>query len=526
MILEQPTPAGSDTSSPNETEPILVVDQLTKSFGDLIANDHVSFSVKKGHVHCLLGENGAGKSTLAKCIYGASKPDSGRIFYKGQEVSFSSPRDAIRMGIGMVHQHFVLADPMNAVENIIVGEESTGALLHLQDEKKKIQALCDQYGISLDLDTPVAQLSVGQQQWIEILKALYVGVDLLLLDEPTAVLTPQEVQSLFAIIGKMAKEGISVILITHKLHEVMDISDEVTILRKGKTIATVPTKGNTKASLARMLVGRDFDFTVHKEKIDIGPPVLEIQGLTVRRDNGTLGLQDVSLTVHQGEVLGLAGVSGNGQAELFETLVGVRKAEGGSIRLAGTEILKDAIHNPETIANLGLASVPQDRLRQGLIEDFTVQENLILGLHDNTPYSRGVTMDWKAIANFANQAIQQFEIKTSGPKQPVRQLSGGNLQKVILAREISRPIKVMVASSPSRGLDIGATYYVYGRFLELLRTGAGILMISEDLDEIFNISDRIAVIYNGRIMGVFNVHEVDKETIGLYMAGLEEHEHS
>jgi len=372
----------------------------------------------------------------------------------------------------------------------------------------------------------VAQLSVGQQQWIEILKALYVGVDLLLLDEPTAVLTPQEVQSLFAIIEKMVKDGISVILITHKLHEVMNISNEVTILRKGKAIDTISTQGNTEASLARLLVGRDFDFNVHKEKIDCGPPVLEIEGLTVLRDNGSLALHDVSLNVHQGEVLGLAGVSGNGQAELFETLVGVRKAEKGSIRMAGVDILKESVHNPETIASLGMASVPQDRLRQGLIEEFTVQENLILGLHDYPSYSWGPSLKWKAIRNFASQAIQLFEIKTTGPLQPVGQLSGGNLQKVILAREVSRPIKVMVASSPSRGLDIGATYYVYSRFLELLRTGAGILMISEDLDEIFNISDRIAVIYNGRIMGVFDAHEIDSEKIGLYMAGLEEHEHS
>jgi len=518
--------SSGDAPPSDEAQLILVVEHLTKTFGSLVANDQVSFSVKQGHVHCLLGENGAGKSTLAKCIYGASKPDAGRIYFKGQEVAFSSPRDAIRMGIGMVHQHFVLADPMNAVENIIVGEESTGRLLNLKAEKKKIQALCEQYGISLDLDTPVVQLSVGQQQWVEILKALYVGVDLLLLDEPTAVLTPQEVESLFAIIEKMIKDGISVILITHKLHEVMNISDEVTILRKGKVIDTVPTQGNTKASLARLLVGRDFDFTVHKEKVDIGSPVLEVEDLTARRDNGSLALQNVSLTVHQGEVLGLAGVSGNGQAELFEILVGVRKAEKGNIALAGVEILKEATHNPETIANLGMASVPQDRLRQGLIEDFTVQENLILGLHHENSYSKGVSMNWKAIKAFAGRAIQQFEIKTAGPQQMVGQLSGGNLQKVILAREVSRPIKVMVASSPSRGLDIGATYYVYSRFLELLQTGAGILMISEDLDEIFNISDRIAVIYNGRIMGVFNASEVDRETIGLYMAGLEEHEHS
>jgi simple sugar transport system ATP-binding protein len=519
------SPNGEMTPT-KEVPPILAVEHLTKSYGSLVANDHVTFSVQQGHVHCLLGENGAGKSTLAKCIYGASKPDSGKIYFKGKEVAFSSPRDAIRMGIGMVHQHFVLADPMNAVENIIVGEESTGRLLNLKNEKEKINALCNQYGLLLDLDTPVGQLSVGQQQWVEILKALYVGVDLLLLDEPTAVLTPQEVQSLFAIIEKMVKEGISVILVTHKLHEVMSISNEVTILRRGKVVDTVPTQGNTKASLARMLVGREFDFNVHKEKVEIGPPVLEIENLSVKRDNGTIALQDISLTVRQGEVLGLAGVSGNGQVELFETLVGIRKAEKGSIRLAGVDVLDPAVHNPESIANLGMASVPQDRLRQGLVEDFSVQENLVLGQHQSPSYSKWASMNWKAVRKFADQAIEEFEIKTTGPKQPVGQLSGGNLQKVILAREISRPIKFMIASSPSRGLDIGATYYVYKRFLELLQTGVGILMISEDLDEIFNVSDRIAVIYNGKIMDVVDVHEADLETIGLYMAGVEEHEHN
>jgi len=501
------------------TAPILVVDGVTKTFGQTIANEHVSFEVQKGHIHCLLGENGAGKSTLAKCIYGASKPDSGRIFFKGEVVNFSSPRDAIRKGIGMVHQHFVLAEPMNAVENIIVGEESTRAILNLKEEKKKIQDLCELYGVSFNLTRPVSQLSVGEQQWIEILKALYVGVELLLLDEPTAVLTPQEVHRLFTIIRKMVDSGISVILITHKLHEVMDVSDRVTVLRKGKMIATVDTKDSTRASLANLLVGREFDFKVSKEKIEFGAPILEINNLTVLRDNKSIGVKDFSLSVRKGEIVGLAGVSGNGQSELFDTLVGVRNPESGRILLDDEDI---ASLSPAEISNHGMASVPQDRLKQGLIAEFTVQENLILGAHGNAPYSRGSVLNWKVINQFADEAIKNFDIVTSGPQQKVHQLSGGNLQKVILAREVSHHVKALIASSPTRGLDINATYYVYQRFLDLLKTGAGILLISEDLDEIFNVSDRIAVIYNGRIMGIFDTSAVDTQKIGLLMAGVED----
>ena len=502
-----------------QTSPILKVDNITKSYGSLVANDQISFEVQKGHIHCLLGENGAGKSTLAKCIYGASKPDSGSIIFKEKATSFSSPRDAIRQGIGMVHQHFVLAEPMNAVENIIVGEESTGAILHIKEETKKIQKLADLYGLTLDLTLPVSQLSVGEQQWIEILKALYVGVDLLLLDEPTALLTPQEVDKLFNIIRKMAADGISIILITHKLHEVMEISQRVTVLRKGQTVASVNTHESTKVSLAELLVGREFDFHVNKEKVEFGDPVLEIEGLSVLRDNGTTGVDDFSLTIHAGEIIGLAGVSGNGQPELFDACVGVRSPEKGKILLGGEEITN---LSPLDISNLGLASVPQDRLKQGLISDFTVQENLILGIHGNQPFSKNSVINWSTVKSHSVETIENFEIATRGPDQKIKQLSGGNLQKVLLAREISKDVKALIASSPTRGLDINATYYVYKRFLNLLKDGTGILLISEDLDEIFNISDRIAVIFNGKLMGIFNVEDVTREKIGLLMAGVKE----
>jgi general nucleoside transport system ATP-binding protein len=501
--------------------PLLIVENLTKRYGQTTANDHVSFEIQKGQVHCMLGENGAGKSTLAKCIYGASKPDAGKIIFKGNTVDFSSPREAIRMGIGMVHQHFVLAEPMNAVENIIVGEESTSFLLNLHQEKKKIKALCDRYGILFDLDTPVSKLSVGEQQWIEILKALYVGVDLLLLDEPTAVLTPQEVEKLFSIIKKMAESGISVILITHKLHEVMDISDKVTVLRKGKVIATVDTKESTRDSLARLLVGHDFDFVVHKEKIETGGPILTIENLTVLRDNGSIALDNITLTINRGEVLGLAGVSGNGQPELFDAVVGIRQAKKGVICLDQEKVTN---LSPNDLMKRGIASIPQDRLKQGLIGEFTVQENFILGYHRSRQYGAGLVLNWKDIKAYSEEAIRHFDIATLGPEQTVNKLSGGNLQKVIIARELSRPVKFLIANSPTRGLDINATYYVYQRFLDLLKSGAGILLISEDLDEIFNISDRIAVIYNGRIMGLFNRNDIDKQKIGMLMAGIQKEE--
>ncbi len=419
----------------------------------------------------------------------------------------------------MVHQHFVLAEPMNAIENIIVAEESTGALLNLQAERKRVQALCDQYGIELDLETPVGQLSVGKQQWVEILKALYIGVDLLLLDEPTAVLTPQEVETLFSIISKMVESGISVILITHKLNEVIHISNRVTVLRKGKMITTIDTADTNRSALAKLLVGRDFDFVVHKEHILPGQPALEIKGLSALRDNGSQALHEISLTVYAGEILGLAGVSGNGQPELFDVLVGVREPSGGDVMLEGESIIR---RSPAEIYK-EVASIPQDRLKQGLVSEFSIQENLILGAHGNPPFcSRASVLNTKAIQGFARDAIQRFDIAAMGPEQKVHQLSGGNLQKVILARELSHPVKVVVASSPTRGLDIGATYFVYQQFLELLKTGTGILLISEDLDEIYNLSDRIAVIYNGRIMGIFDAGEVDEEKVGLLMAGIEE----
>lgn len=502
-----------------EAETILRVENQTKSFAHVVANDCISFDVKKGEVHCLLGENGAGKSTLAKCLYGAYRPDSGTIFVKENPVHFSSPKDAIRAGIGMVHQHFVLAPPLTALENIVVGTEPGLRRLNLADARKKVQSLCEAYQIELDLDTPVAGLSVGKQQWVEILKALYVGVEVLILDEPTAVLTPQESERLFVVLRRMTADGLAIILITHKLQEVLSISDRVTVLRKGRAIATCETSAMTRQELARLMVGREVLFRLEKEQQTGSEPVLDLRQVTVLRPNGQPALHEVSLRVNRGEIVGLAGVAGNGQQELFDLLVGVHRAEQGAVLLEGKDVNG---FSPSKLIRRGVASIPPDRIEQGLLMGFTVQENLVLGLQRTPTFCTGPLLNEKKINAFARTAIGEYDIATPGPAHKAGLLSGGNLQKVILAREFSQKIAFLVASSPTRGLDVGATEFVHHRLLDLRAQGAGVLLISEDLDEIFNLSDRIAVIYKGRIMGVIDSASATIQKIGLWMAGIRE----
>ena len=506
-----------DSSNNNIT--LLRIVNHTKRFPHVIANDDISFEVNQGEVHCLLGENGAGKTTLAECLFGFYKPDSGKFIFKEQLLNISSPRDAIDAGIGMVHQHFVLAPPLTVVENIIVGTRSKGILLNLENEAKKILTLCKKYGIELDPFATVAELSVGQQQWVEILKALYVGVDLLILDEPTAVLTPQETEKLFKIIKKMTRDGLSVILITHKLYEVMSISDRVTVLRKGKWIATVNTSDVTREELARMMVGRDIDFRVQKEAIEPGTVILEISDLHALKDNKTEALNGINLRLRQHQIIGLAGVAGNGQKELFDVIVGVRDTKSGKVVLAGEDITN---LSPLSISSKGLASIPQDRIHEGLIMDFAVEDNLIMGLQRKETYRRGLLLNKQRINQFAVDSIDSYDIATPSPRQKTKVLSGGNLQKIILARELSQRPKCVIASSPTRGLDVGAMEYVHKRLVELRKEGVGILLISEDLDEIFNISDIIAIIFRGQIMGTYYVNDINIEKVGLLMAGIQE----
>ncbi|MDD2236018.1 MAG: ABC transporter ATP-binding protein [Kiritimatiellae bacterium] len=509
-----------ETGCANEAASILLrVENLSKRFGSVQANDQVSFEVRKGEIHCLLGENGAGKSTMAECLYGTYKPDSGTIYFKGQEIRLTAPRAAINLGIGMVHQHFVLVPPMSVVENIIIGTQKKGLLLRTEEAETKIQGLCDEYGIDLDIHAAIKELSVSQQQWTEILKALYVGVDLLILDEPTAVLTPQEITALFRTVKKMAEHGLSVVLITHKFAEVLEVSDRITVLRKGKLIGTVNTRSINDRELARMMVGRDVIFHVEKEVIEPGDLVLEMEQVTLRNSQKTKKLDHIHLQVRRHEILGLAGVGGNGQRSLYNAIIGVSPLDEGRILLCGENLVKKSVAE-RMMARL--AGIPEDRIKQGLLMDFSVKESLLLGRHNRRPFSRFGWMSKKKIRAFAEQAIADYEIAVQNCDVRTGTLSGGNLQKVILARELSHNPCCVVASQPTRGLDVGAIEYVHRRLLDLRREGAGILLISEDLDELFNLSDRIAVIYKGRIMGEFERSEATRERIGLLMAGISE----
>jgi general nucleoside transport system ATP-binding protein len=417
----------------------------------------------------------------------------------------------------MVHQHFILASPMTVVENIVVGTEQKGLRLNLKGAARKIKALCDTYGIDLDPAAVVSTLSVGQQQWVEILKALFVGVDLLILDEPTAVLTPQEADKLFIILRKMTGQGLSILLITHKLYEVLGISDRVTVLRKGQLVATVNTSATNKDDLARMMVGRLVNFKVARDALQPGDTVLDLVDLHAKKDNGLPGLTGLSLTVHKHEIVGLAGVAGNGQKELFDLIVGVRKSEQGKMLLAGEDITNIS---PLKIHSKGVAGIPPDRLREGLLLDFTIEENLILGLHHKKEFKKYGMFDLSAIKEYAVRSIAEYDIASPSHRSRARNLSGGNLQKVILARELSENPKCVIASSPTRGLDIGAMEYVHKKLVELRSKGTGILLISEDLDEVFNLADVLAVIYKGRIVGVCRVEDTTREMVGLLMAGI------
>jgi general nucleoside transport system ATP-binding protein len=511
----------AETSQPI-LQPILRVEKITKCFPSVTALDDVSMDVRRGEIHCLLGENGAGKSTLSETIYGTYLPDSGRIYFRGAPVEIQSPRDAINMGISIVHQHFVLVPPLTVLENVILGTQKSGLHMDINYARKRLSKLCDNYGVNLNLDARVWHLSVGEQQWVEILKSLYIGVDLLILDEPTAVLTPQQSDRLFNVIKQMRDEGLAIIFITHKLKEVKAVSDRVTVLRKGRKIATVKTQDVSAQELANMMVGRDVVFTIEREEIEPGNKIFEANDLHAINLHGKEGLSGISFSVHKCEILGLAGVSGNGQKLLFDVLVGQAKLENGSLFLDGKDITRAS-----TISRMrsGLSSIPEDRIEQGLIMDFTVEENLVLGFHLSEPFAKNKTLvNPKAIRKFANDSIKEFDIATPSPRQISKKLSGGNLQKLILAREFSQETKFLIASQPTRGLDVGSTEYVRRKILEQKRKGAGVLLISEDLDEVLNLSDRIAVIFKGELMDIIDAKNANIEQLGLLMAGVKKGE--
>ena len=495
---------------------LLDIRGVTKRFPGVVANDAVTFQVLKGEIHCLLGENGAGKTTLADMLYGVYGPDDGGIYLNGERVEMSSPRDAIRAGIGMVHQHFELVPPMSVIENVVIGTHAR-QWLDLREARRRLQELFDTYGVEIDPEAEVGNLSVGEQQWVEIIKTMYFGVDVLILDEPTAVLTPQGVEQLFGILHQMRDEDLTVVLITHKLNEVMAISDRVTVLRRGKVVGTVNTADMTRQELARMMVGREVAFTVENEGGAAQDLVLEVDAIDLEADSDRSSLRGLSITVRAGEIVGIAGVSGNGQNALFDALVGVQRPSAGTIRLAGIDISDVPA---QRLSGMGVASVPGDRIKQGLMMDFRVKENLILGRHRVRPFARRGLLQRRPIDEFADVSVEEFEIKAPSTSHITRTLSGGNLQKIIMARELSREPRLLVVHQPTRGLDIAASEYVRRRLLEERDRGAAILLMSEDLDEIMNLSDTVAVISDGRIVGTADPKEATLEEIGLLMAGI------
>jgi len=491
---------------------------IVKRFPGVLACNGIDFDVCTGEVHALLGENGAGKSTLMKVLYGLYHPDEGGIVLNEKPVSITSPADSINLGIGMIHQHFMLVPTLTVAENVALGlRSSRGPLTDLDQVSKRIIELASIYNLKVDPDAFIWQLSVGQQQRVEIIKALYRGAALLILDEPTAVLTPQEVDELFVIMKQMVKDGHALIFISHKLHEVVEISQRVTVLRDGRKIGTRPTSEVSKQDLANWMVGREVGFTPDRGKMELGEIRLNLTDLTCGSDRGTPGLRGVNLDVRSGEILGIAGVSGNGQRELAETITGLRKVTGGKIELDSQDVT--GLH-PAALTARMLAYIPEERMRDGMIREFTVAENLILREHQNPPYSRSGFLRLREISAHADELIARYKVKTPSRDTQAKNLSGGNIQKVVLAREISRNPRVIIAAQPTRGLDIGATEYVREQLLEQRRKGAAVMLISEDLDEILTLSDRIAVIYEGRIMDIIPRDKARVEALGLLMAGV------
>jgi simple sugar transport system ATP-binding protein len=495
---------------------------IVKRFPGVLANDHVDFDVRAGEVHALLGENGAGKSTLMKILYGMYTPDEGEIRLNGKPVSIKSPVDAIDLGIGMIHQHFMLVESLTVAENVALGlPSSRGILTDLDRVSDRILELAEIYGLQVDPDAYIWQLAVGQRQRVEIIKALYRGAALLILDEPTAVLTPQEVDEFFATIRQMTLDGHAVTFISHKLHEVLDICTRVTVLRDGKRVGSCPIEGATQKSLAQMMVGREVIMKPECAYVERGEARLALRGLHAQSDRGTPALRGVNLNVCSGEILGLAGVSGNGQRELAEVITGLRPLTDGQIFLDGNDVTGQS---PGALTERMLAYIPEERMKDGMIQEFTVAENTILRDHHKEPFSRSGFLVLRIIAEYADRLIQRFNVKTPSRETPAKSLSGGNIQKVVLARELSRKPRVLVAAQPTRGVDIGATEYVHARLLEQREQGTAIMLISEDLDEILALSDRIAVISEGRIIGITTREDATPEQLGLMMAGVQDPE--
>lgn len=497
---------------------VIAMVDIVKKFGDFVANDHINLTVHKGEVHAILGENGAGKSTLMNVLYGLYRPTSGHIEVKGKKVNIDSPGHAIELGIGMVHQHFMLVQPFTVTENIVLGMEPTkGLSLNLKAAREKVIELSEKYHMQVDPDAKIEDISVGMQQRVEILKVLYRGADILILDEPTASLTPQEINELMEIIGHLTADGKSIILITHKLKEIKASADSCTIIRQGKYINTVSVEDVNENDLAAMMVGRDVTFVVDKKPLKPGEVVLEVKELRGRDYRSVEILKGLNLNVRRGEIVGLAGVDGNGQTEFVEILTGLRKADSGSVTINGKNVFNAT---PRECFESGISSIPADRQKHGLVLEFSVAENLILQNFEKEPFSSHGILNKDKITEQANQLVGKFDIRPSGCEQkPAGQLSGGNQQKVIIAREITNDTDLLIAVNPTRGLDVGAIEFVHKYLVEQRNKNKAVLLVSFELDEIMSLSDRIEVIFDGHISGSVRGEDADENTLGLMMAG-------
>lgn len=500
------------------TTPVLEVRGLTKRFPGVLANDHIDLKLFKGTVLGLLGENGAGKSTLMNMIYGLYTPDEGEILVNGIPVSIHGPRDAIAKGIGMVHQHFQLVEVLTVTENVMLGNESvTGPFLRRDVAKDRIMQISREYGLNVDPDALIADLPVGAQQRVEIIKALYRDADILILDEPTAVLTPQETQGLFKIMRTLLDRGVSIIFISHKLKEVLQICDDVLVLRRGKVAGLADPKQSTEQSLASLMVGRDVILEVEKTPAKPGAVVMQVTDLHVEDDRGLPAVEGVTFDIHYGEILGLAGVQGNGQTELVEAITGLRPVKSGQVVIRE----KDMTHaSPREITLSGTGHVPEDRQKVGMVKPFPVMYNLVLQSYFEAPFSQGIIINDPAIMENAQQLVHQYDVRPPNIHNSVGSLSGGNQQKVIVAREFSRNVKLLIASQPTRGLDVGSIEFIHKQLIRMRDEGTAVLLVSSELDEILSLSDRVAVMFDGKIIDVLSIEAADRDTVGLRMAGV------
>ena len=498
-------------------ENVVEMKHITKVFPGIIANDDVTFELRKGEIHVLLGENGAGKTTLMNILYGLYKQEKGDIFFKGRKVKIDSPREAIALGIGMVHQHFMLVNNFTVAENIILGmEPKKGIVKDMQKAMADTNELSEKYGFNINADKLIQDMTVGEQQKVEILKALYRGAEVLILDEPTAVLTPLEIKDLENILRNMINEGKSIILITHKLKEVKSMSDRVTVIRRGKVIDVIDTKDADTMQLAELMVGRKVKLTVEKKASIPGNPVLKVDALRVMDNRKHPAVKEVSFEVRKGEILAIAGVDGNGQWELIEAITGLRPVDEGRVFLGDKEITSK---KPREIIEEGLGHIPEDRHKRGLILKYSLVENSVLGYHYKPPFAKGIVIDQERVSQWCRELIKEYDIRTPNEEVYASALSGGNQQKLIIAREIEKEPIVIIAAQPTRGLDVGAIEYIHKRLVEERDKGRGVLLVSLELDEVLSLADRIAVIYDGTIQGILSSEEATEQKLGILMAG-------